>query len=238
MQDLKPYCCFEWGGRIYRWNVLPFGISIAPRSFSKIMKLLVSKWREEGIRCSSYIDDMVFFFESEERALEGRARILRDLERFGLAINADKAHLMPSTCVTYLGYELDSAGPPTLFVPEAKVVKLLDIVAGHLRTLEREPEHQFEGTVVASLVGKLLSMRYALAPARVMTRGLIATLRRLPGTVGNVRGQTVYCRDYQARVTLTEDAVAELLFWKAQLRSWNGLRWASAYPDYILYTDG
>lgn len=50
---LRPYCCFSWEGRVYRWNVLPFGLSVAPRLFSKVTRALVTKWREEGIRVSS-----------------------------------------------------------------------------------------------------------------------------------------------------------------------------------------
>ena len=57
---LKPsfrrFCCFEWQGRVYRWNVLPFGISSAPRTNSKLSRLMLALWRSEGIRCSNNIE--------------------------------------------------------------------------------------------------------------------------------------------------------------------------------------
>jgi hypothetical protein len=29
--DLKKYCNFEWEGEIYEWQVLPFGLNVAPK---------------------------------------------------------------------------------------------------------------------------------------------------------------------------------------------------------------
>lgn len=37
-------------------NVLPFGLSTAPRAYSKLSRLMLKRWRREGIRCSNYIE--------------------------------------------------------------------------------------------------------------------------------------------------------------------------------------
>lgn len=55
--DLRKYCNFEWKGSVYEWQVLPFGLNVAPRTYQKIMLELFSKWREKGYRCASYIDE-------------------------------------------------------------------------------------------------------------------------------------------------------------------------------------
>lgn len=111
-ENLKPYCCFRWGESVYRWEVLPFGVCVAPRVYTKIFKLLLERWREQGIRCSGYIDDSIFFASSYAEALRVRERVLQDLEDLGVTINSKKAALTPTQCVSYLGYLFDTSGEP------------------------------------------------------------------------------------------------------------------------------
>ena len=185
-------------------------------------------------RCSGYIDDSIFFAASKEEAERVRDLVLADLAKFGIVVNAQKANLAPAQCVTYLGYMFDASVEPRLFVPGDKLERLLTDVRGYLSDVRQDPERHFRGTTIASLVGRLLSMRHALSPVRVATRELIACLRQLP-LVTNAHGHQL--RDFSADLQLTRGAAAELVFWAEQGRSWNGLRWAQANPDVVIYTD-
>lgn len=51
--DLRRFCCFEWEGDVFQWQVLPFGLNIAPWAFTKIVRVVLERWREKGIRCSN-----------------------------------------------------------------------------------------------------------------------------------------------------------------------------------------
>lgn len=232
-RNLRRHCCFRWEGRIYRWRVLPFGLSVAPRTYTKIMRLLLKRWRALGIRCSGYIDDSIFFAETVEEAERIRDIVLRDMERFGLTINARKAALTPSQCVAYLGYLFDASGEPRLFVPEDKLQRVRDGADELLSELQADPGAKFSGRRVAQLVGRILAMRYAVGPARVATRELLAALRGLKLTGPRKR----QVRDYDSSVALHEGAQLELLFWRERAADWNGLVWAAATPDLVLYTD-
>ena len=108
-EKFRRFCCFQWRGRVFRWCVLPFGVSPAPRVYTQMMKLLLTRWREKGWRCSGYIDDLIFMASSWEEALQIRAAVLQDLSDLGLQINAKKSSLTPSHSVEYLGYIFQSS---------------------------------------------------------------------------------------------------------------------------------
>jgi hypothetical protein len=64
----QKFLGFAWEGRVYRWQVLPFGLASAPRAYSKVTRAMVKSWRARGIRCTNYIDDFIFFASSLREA--------------------------------------------------------------------------------------------------------------------------------------------------------------------------
>ena len=58
------YLKFQWEEKTYEFLTLPFGLASAPRTFTKIMRLVVSHLRAQGIRLLSYIDNMLVIAES------------------------------------------------------------------------------------------------------------------------------------------------------------------------------
>lgn len=152
--SFRPFCCFEWQGRVYRWNVLPFGISTAPRTYSKLSRLMLAQWRKDGIRCSNYIDDFIFFARSREEAEGLRDRVLADMERLGWYVNIPKSQLAPAQRVTYLGYELCSTPHPFLQVPAQKVRACREKIRYMLgRRDSLGTSVSFEGRTVAAVAG-------------------------------------------------------------------------------------
>ena len=53
----RPYLRFAFQDRIFQFNVLPFGISTAPRVFTKVLAPLVGFLHHKGIRLFPYLDD-------------------------------------------------------------------------------------------------------------------------------------------------------------------------------------
>ncbi|WIA09163.1 hypothetical protein OEZ85_008574 [Tetradesmus obliquus] len=47
----RKLLCFAWKGKVYQWRVMPFGLSSAPRAYSKLARCLLKRWRAMGIRC-------------------------------------------------------------------------------------------------------------------------------------------------------------------------------------------
>ena len=168
-QDFRRFCCFRWNDRIYRWCVLPFGVSTAPRVFSKLIRVVLEGWRRDGIRCSGYIDDLIFFARTWEEALALRTRVLADLEALGFQLNAAKVHLTPTQSVEFLGYILQSTPYTVLRVPKPKV----DAVQAQARLLlsHARRHNHVSARSIASLAGRILSFRLASPVARLCTRG-------------------------------------------------------------------
>jgi hypothetical protein len=230
---VKPWfrrlLCFEWGGRVYQWQVLPFGLSPAPRAYSKVTRVLVKRWRQLGIRCSNYIDDFIFFAPSLEEALRIRAVVLGDLTRVGWFISPKKSMLRPGTAVTYLGMVLCSLPVPHVRVPREKVQLLKQSMRQIVRRALVGPV-VVKGKTLASVLGFLQSFRVAVPVVSLFTRELYAALNTLPCTE---EGYSIY----GAAVTLSSQAVAECQFWYRHIGEWNGFVLPPRAVSRVLYTD-
>ncbi len=55
----RPFLRFAFEAVAYRNTVLPFGLSLAPRSFTKCMDAALSSLRQTGIRILNYLDDLL-----------------------------------------------------------------------------------------------------------------------------------------------------------------------------------
>lgn len=230
---VKPWfrrlLCFEWEGRVYQWQVLPFGLSTAPRAYSKLTRAMVKRWRRQGIRCSNYIDDLIFFASSMEEAVRIRALVLADLARFGWFISPKKSMLRPGTAVKYLGLVLCSVPVPHVRVPSDKVQSLRESMRQVVRRAAMGPV-QVKGRTLASLLGFLQSFRLAVPVVSLFTRELYSCLNTLPVT-------ELGWFQYGATVTLSQAAVAECCFWRQHIADWNGFALPPKAVSRVLYTD-
>ena len=67
--EAMKYLQFCWKGKIYWFKYMPFGISAAPRIFTKIIKLVLAELRISDLRIVSYIDNFLIFGRSKQKAL-------------------------------------------------------------------------------------------------------------------------------------------------------------------------
>ena len=63
---------FEWKGKIYEYQCLPFGLSSSPRVFTKLLKPILAWLRQRGVRMIVYLDDILVLESSPE---EGKAHV-------------------------------------------------------------------------------------------------------------------------------------------------------------------
>lgn len=104
----QKYLGFCWEGLYYQYRVLPFGVSTAPFLFTKLLRPLLSKWREMGIPVFCYIDDLLIFSMFEDLMYSQLLIIINDLDRCGFVLNVDKCVLKPVQEVEYLGFVLNT----------------------------------------------------------------------------------------------------------------------------------
>ena len=99
---------FFFQGMAYVYTRLPFGYTLAPRTFTKCMNAALQPLREQGVRVLAYLDDLLVLAPSSRLAMEHTTSLVSHLNRLGFAIDWEKSSLVPSCQVTYLGLNLNT----------------------------------------------------------------------------------------------------------------------------------
>lgn len=73
----SKYLRFEWKATLFEFTCLPFGLSSAPRVFTKVMKPIGAELRSKGITIVIYLDDLAILSPSYDRALEEVQIVIR-----------------------------------------------------------------------------------------------------------------------------------------------------------------
>ena len=137
--DHRRWLAFETPRGIFQFAVMPFGVSCAPRIFTKLMRDVVALLRRQGVRMVIYLDDMLILASSKEESRRHTLLALRLLFELGLAINTDKSALTPSRTSEFLGFLIDTRRMH-LYVPAAKRRQISDEARNLLdRTASSEP---------------------------------------------------------------------------------------------------
>ncbi len=104
----RPFLRFAFEGRAWQYRVLPFGLSLSPRVFTKVVEGAPTPLREVGVRILNYLDDWLILAQSREQLGDHRDLVLRHLSQLGLRVNWEKSKLSPVQRISFLGVELDS----------------------------------------------------------------------------------------------------------------------------------
>ncbi len=115
----RPFLRFAFEGVSYQYTVLPFGLSLAPRTFTKCMDAALSPLRQMGIRILNYLDDWLVLTLSEVELLYHRSLLLSHLECLGLRVNLAKSALSPSQRISLLGTVFKSVQMRDAVTPES-----------------------------------------------------------------------------------------------------------------------
>ncbi len=103
----RPFLRFAFEGRAYQYKVLPFGLALSPRVFTKVVEGALVPMREQGVRILNYLDDWLILAQSREQLCEHRDLVCH-LSQLGLQVNWEKSKLAPVQRISFLGMELDS----------------------------------------------------------------------------------------------------------------------------------
>ncbi len=104
-QTVSTVCVRRTGMAV---QVLPFGLSLSPRVFTKVVEGALTPLREVGVRILNYLDDWLILAQSGEQLGDHRDLVLRHLSQLGLRVNWEKSKLSPVQRISFLGVELDS----------------------------------------------------------------------------------------------------------------------------------
>lgn len=129
----RRFLRFCYHNNHFQYRALPFGLSSAPRVFTKIMISLVAQWRLSGIHVHPYLDDLLLRASSYDQAKHHTQQILTSLAKHGFQVNHGKSHLEPSQLITHLGAVIDTNQGRISLTPE-RVRSILQSIRLALRS--------------------------------------------------------------------------------------------------------
>lgn len=105
-QSHRRFLLFAWKGKIYQFTCLPFGLSSAPRIFTKLLKPVVAFLRKKGIRLVIYLDDILIMNSDRDVLTRDVAVDTSTLEEAG--VNEQKSETVPTQSIEFLGLIIDT----------------------------------------------------------------------------------------------------------------------------------
>ena len=170
--EFRKYLRFSFDGVCYEFRVLPFGISTAPRVFTKLMLVPAQTARAQARLCHPYLDDWLLRALSELLARENTQALLDLLTRLGWVINIKKSDLTPSQEQIFLGTRFDTAAGLVSLSPD-RITKIRDFALQFLRTARQPALHWLQ------LLGHLASTVDVVWRARLRLRPVQQALRSM-----------------------------------------------------------
>ena len=219
-QDDRRFLQFLWQGTRYEFQCLPFGLSVAPWAFTKILHPVVTTLRQFGIRVIIYLDDMLILAASRKAALVYTASAIHLLCGLGFIVNFEKSVLVPAQEMTFLGFQVRSVSL-TIQISDERRTKILR----SCRDALAEPGISIRQ--LASIVGMMTSAWPGVAPAPLH-------LRALQAQKNSARRRNM---SWETAITLNPDSRADLTWWVKYLDTWNGRPVRLDPPALIIASD-
>ena len=112
----RQFLRFLWQGQSYQFVTILFGLNVAPRVFTKLMKPVITWLRCQGVRMIIFLDDILVLAPTID-ALNQHARMTINLvESLGFLINYKKSTLVPTQRILFLGMLIDSSTIEFIFL--------------------------------------------------------------------------------------------------------------------------
>ena len=106
--ESRKYLRFQFKGTTYEFRCLPFGLSLAPRVFTRIPQPIVAKLRSEGIQTVIYLDNLLLIHHQKDTLSEIFLYVRRLLSSLGFIVKLEKCSPKPSRRLVFLGAVLDT----------------------------------------------------------------------------------------------------------------------------------
>ena len=193
----RKYLRLLFNNIVYQFAALPFGLSTAPRTFTKCMAPVAAYLRLQGIQVYPYIDDWLIVSKSKHQALQDTQYVLHTLQALGLTINQEKSKLSPSQFVDYIGARIDSV-QAQMFMPPDRIQKILKAIK------KFKPNARVKAKLAQHLLGLMASTMATLSHARLKMRSLQVWMLSHFSPLHDSQSK---------RLTVTPELAQQLLWW-------------------------
>ena len=217
----RRYLRFRVDGKNYQFKALPFGLTMSPYVFTRVMKAVGAYVRTMGLRLYLYLDDWILLSESPQIAQMWMDWLLTLARALGLIVNLPKCDLTPSQIYHFIGILFNliiGTAQPT----PARVDALLQLVEIFLES-PTQPAGRWQ-----QLLGHMTSLEKLVPRGRLHMRHLQFCL------------QDQWNQHFQSQshlVTLSEEARTALLWWSHRPHLEKGIKLQPQAPDVQLFTD-
>ena len=196
---------FLWEEKYYMFTCLPFGLSAAPRVFTKLMKPVVGFLRQVGCRLIIYLDNLLFLHQDKDRLRHMVQLISQLFEGLGLMVNHKKSILLPAQNLGFLGFNINSQ-TMQISLPQEKMRKIQQD-SSQLLAQQSVSVHQ-----IAQFVGKTTATLRALPTAPLHYRALQFLMNSVAPVNYTQEGTT---DKFNTIVQLDPESKTDLTWWSS-----------------------
>ncbi|KZS06357.1 Uncharacterized protein APZ42_030220 [Daphnia magna] len=200
---------------------MAFGLSPAPRIFTKLLKVVTAILRQQGLRLVIFLDDILILNSTEGGVRNDLKTTLDLLQSLGFLVNWEKSVVAPSQIMEYLGMIVDSIkmsfSLPAIKVQEVKRLceQALEAKCVSLRSI---------ASILGNFTWAIPTIPYAQSHYRSMQRFYLNESRRASGNLNTKRA-------------LSPEAEADLRWWLSNLEVANGKVFFPKSPDIEICSD-
>ena len=147
----RKYLRFAIDGEVYTFTALPFGLSISPWVFTRLMDVVVAYLRRVTIsEVSNYLDDCLQKHLDPLQLQADLQVFLQLMDSVGFLVNREKSSLLPAQDFVHLGMRF-ATRLYMVFPTEKRIIKLQERGRALLGQPTATPRalHQFLGTCVS-----------------------------------------------------------------------------------------
>ncbi|XP_065892460.1 uncharacterized protein [Dysidea avara] len=203
-QEHQKWLRFQWQDQLYQFQCLPFGLSSAPRVFTKVTCPIVAWLRQLGMKIMSYIDQITT--TQEEACLQAKLTV-ENFQRLDFQVHHSKSLLCPQQELEFLGVLVSSSPPAFSLTPH----KLKGLETKATQLLKKSSSQAFiSAREIAQFIGTANAAAVAIPPAPLFYRSLLRTKHHFQRMGG-----------LNTPIQLSESDREELNWWINQATLWN-----------------
>lgn len=202
-KEHHKYLRFEYNQKYFEFKAMPYGLSVAPWVFTKLMKEVISHLRQKGYKSVVYLDDILCIGNSFDECADNVNKTLTLLKCLGFVINYEKSNLVPRQVCRFLGFIFNTLDM-TLSLPDEKRYGIMKLIRKFykLPTCSIKELSQLIGVLTAACP----AVRYGWLYTKTLERQKYLALLK-------------HADNYEAKIKLSNVILPDLKWWKDNIMS-------------------
>jgi hypothetical protein len=214
----RKFLKFRWDGQLYQYTCLPFGLSLAPRLFTKVLRPVIQHLREAGVVTSVYLDDSLIIGDTSDECKVSTKKVVDLFLWLGFFIN-EKSKLTPCQNIQYLGFIFDTIRME-MSLPKGKFFKIYQL-GSDILSIEGDVSIHKLATFIGTIIAAFPAIKYGLLYTKILEHEKVVALQS--------------CGSYKGSVVLSNKARDDIKWWL--LDNKKSVRFGNYNFDFTIATD-